>query len=835
MTTSMISKIFNILVLAVLICILCVSPVLGQDKLGNETPPLLGGGNDTPPIEIQPTPTPDVQEKPVISTPELPISVAYNEDIPIAKRVVDPVLITNIRDLGMNPGKVMLVEDYTVEHPTAQKYQAIDSGQMLAAISTLPRIAPNGQPIVAQWAHFTYSGSDWTALNNLFTAEVQGTEIKAEFGDQRCWWNPELYLDGQRIYPVNISATLVDDKYNPNYHSNILAWDYGICVRELRLIEGSMYEKWVFKSNPGGQVIVKHRQGGSLKIGIGEMADSRGQAISIEVQQNDWEIVNKDIFNLPYITYPLYLSATLTFNMSTAVLAGELGYDIGWVDSAIWSTIKGHVGNYISTSSTVAGVVQYYPYPQTPDLWKKAGSSAYIIDTSSLNDAITITSATFSLFGLNKSNLGSDGNISMKIYSTTTGSNNYLASSDYELRGSTAYTDAMIHYNAWSTTGYNTWTMNAAGLAAISKTGYTKIAVRDVDHDVAGNAPTWYDVFSLTDCEAYMPPQGTGYEPQLVVTYTPSTPVIATASDSSVSMTSARLNSQVTDDGGELCAVRFGYGNVTQTAVNFESYTTKSAWSAYAYATGNTPYLDVSSLTPNMVYYYRAQIKNTTGNHTSVTEETFTTLASLQPPTNLVGVPSSTSVLMTFAKGYGAENTVIRYAFTTYPGNSTAGSLAGNTTGTTVTHSGLTGGQTVYYSAYSTTSAGNTSTTATYLAITTLLASVADPVDSSTSMPEGFSQTTDATVFSKLPGYGGVNEWADAVSIPRASVWLWLQFLILAGVTLAIALVGGATLGIVAGLACGIGFVVIGGIPSGYLMILGLFAVAFGLFKWRTS
>jgi hypothetical protein len=89
------------------------------------------------------------------------------------------------------------------------------------------------------------------------------------------------------------------------------------------------------------------------------------------------------------------------------------------------------------------------------------------------------------------------------------------------------------------------------------------------------------------------------------------------------------LNSNVTDDGGDtVCQVRYGYGQTTQLAADFESYTTKSAW-VDGYHIGNPAPLPVTGLALNTVYYYRAQVKNTVGTATS-DEAFFTTAAYTQ-------------------------------------------------------------------------------------------------------------------------------------------------------------------------------------------------------------
>lgn len=107
-------------------------------------------------------------------------------------------------------------------------------------------------------------------------------------------------------------------------------------------------------------------------------------------------------------------------------------------------------------------------------------------DTSSMGAGATATAGTAQLYGVNKAdNLGG----LIGLVSSTPASNTTLAAGDYDGLGSTRYaTD--IDIGAFSTSGYNSWTLNATGLAAVVADGITNLGWRE-DHDADNSEPTW--------------------------------------------------------------------------------------------------------------------------------------------------------------------------------------------------------------------------------------------------------------------------------------------------------------------------------------------------------
>ncbi len=145
----------------------------------------------------------------------------------------------------------------------------------------------------------------------------------------------------------------------------------------------------------------------------------------------------------------------------------------------------------------------------------------WTVDTSSIGDADVISSATFSLYGIAKSNgLGSPD---LHIAGATPASDNNLVTGDYGQVQTTSY--GSVTYAGYSTTGYNDITLNATGIAAVSKTGVTKFSGQtswDLNNSFTGSWSS--SAASYFQCR-FADQTGTTNDPKLVVIY--STPATA--------------------------------------------------------------------------------------------------------------------------------------------------------------------------------------------------------------------------------------------------------------------------------------------------------------------
>lgn len=112
----------------------------------------------------------------------------------------------------------------------------------------------------------------------------------------------------------------------------------------------------------------------------------------------------------------------------------------------------------------------------------------FLFDTSSLTSSANIISSTLSLYvTITNNNLG--GSASFSLVQSTPASNTALANSDYGNVGSTLQATSLT-VSSLLTSAYNSFTLNAAGLSNISKTGITKFGTR-MESDRSGSGLTW--------------------------------------------------------------------------------------------------------------------------------------------------------------------------------------------------------------------------------------------------------------------------------------------------------------------------------------------------------
>lgn len=156
------------------------------------------------------------------------------------------------------------------------------------------------------------------------------------------------------------------------------------------------------------------------------------------------------------------------------------------------------------------------------DKWLKLTRSILLFDTSSLPSGCVITRAVLSLYiSLKEDPASNKPNIN--VYSSAPASNTALVAGDYNSLGSVAYSDNPLDYDDVIEDAYNDLILNAAGRGAVSKTGITKLGLRNAKHDVANVAPTWYDpypdILYAGDTGFDLDSADQVYKPKLTITY----------------------------------------------------------------------------------------------------------------------------------------------------------------------------------------------------------------------------------------------------------------------------------------------------------------------------
>lgn len=222
---------------------------------------------------------------------------------------------------------------------------------------------------------------------------------------------------------------------------------------------------------------------------------------------------------------PLLALTTTDFfpdpNPETTSVDGYAARFLGVGSGEAWSSIRTNAGNLSADSSTDDYYVEIGSDSGSPN-WRILWRAIFLFDTSSLDNAAVISAATLGLRGTFKSD---DCAITpnLNIYDATPASNTAIANGDYNQTGGSSPTAlaTAISYASYSTSGYNTFTLNASGIAAISLTGVSKFSARNANYDAAASAPTHPGSAQTSILQGnFADNSGTSSDPKLSVTYT---------------------------------------------------------------------------------------------------------------------------------------------------------------------------------------------------------------------------------------------------------------------------------------------------------------------------
>jgi hypothetical protein len=441
------------------------------------------------------------------------------------KIVTDSVLLSALSKQGIDKDYVELTQDYGKpvkgeSSPCAKFYRDLKSDKRFMVISQLPMVDADGLIVEVGW---NYEKGIYTSKNNLFSATVDGTQVTLIVKNDQpdgtkagatLTTSPQLYLDGVEQKAGDVTLLAIDP-VNSNYANNTLEWDYGICKRRVRVVEGRIHGYWIFTTNPKVDVRIRYNQSGDFSLKLGQFKVSP-----------DEEFIPASVFNSPEASYPLVISDSATFYPDAHPETSSVDGIVGRQNvSETWSNLRAGAGNDCGDNGSPYWSICFRP-AATSNQWWDIYRSILLFNTSGLPDDATITAATLSVYGFGKADPSSNSP-STAVYSSNPASNTALQNSDYVTLGTTAFSNS-ISYASYSTSGYNDYTLNSSGIAAISLTGISKFGLR-TNYDAAGTSPTWASGQPETYVSLYFAEQGTGYKPKLVVTYTPS----ATAKTSS--------------------------------------------------------------------------------------------------------------------------------------------------------------------------------------------------------------------------------------------------------------------------------------------------------------
>lgn len=216
-------------------------------------------------------------------------------------------------------------------------------------------------------------------------------------------------------------------------------------------------------------------------------------------------------------------TATLSFNGATGGSSGQITV----YPNGANGNVRFAVGSNTSWAAVRALSSSDPPtYPTNETVFQGENSegtyiisrNGYVFDTSSIPDGATITSAVFSVYS-SASGDGSEttnpANGSLVAY--TPSSDTAPVAADYQQFGTTKLCDTDVTSATFrGAGGYHSWTLNATGLAAINKTGNTRLGIRPSNDFSDSTAPTARS-YALGDFAAQT---GTSQDPKLVVDYT---------------------------------------------------------------------------------------------------------------------------------------------------------------------------------------------------------------------------------------------------------------------------------------------------------------------------
>lgn len=209
------------------------------------------------------------------------------------------------------------------------------------------------------------------------------------------------------------------------------------------------------------------------------------------------------------MTVSTFYSAVGTGGDSVDGTVGRLNVD------ETFSNIRGGAGTFVTESSTVIWGAMIRA-STTTNQFDRMVRSIFTFPTSSLPDDDVIDSAVFSIidFG-DSSGLGSN---EIGIVASTPASDNALVVADYSQLGTTDFA-TRISNASWTGQTYKDFTLNASGLANISKTGVSKFGTRlgwDIDNSFGG---IWASGATTTFDTKFADTTGTASDPKLVVTH----------------------------------------------------------------------------------------------------------------------------------------------------------------------------------------------------------------------------------------------------------------------------------------------------------------------------
>ncbi len=709
-------------------------------------------------------------------------------------------------------GKEVRVADNATAHYTGNKRINPQTGkweyEFVQTITPVPT-AVNGRDIDTSW--YLDENGVYSSGNNLFSAKVVGETVTVTHKGESYTYTPSLSLGTSKDIAPTPMSLITQDKKNKDWHyaMNTLTWQYPNFTRNLRIMEGSISETYIFDKDPGKDVtidVIKQKTAGFIWEQTPTAVDKDNKAVKLTVDANKITLSKDD---LAKASYPLEIDPTSTFTPSVDGSVRFLLFGASWATMHDW----GAGSDVDSNSNSMFIWLESYSSANT---YSKLYRDNLSFDTSSIPVAANITYANLALYGWYSSNSWIGFTPGINIYSWTPNTPGSLVLADYALDGTTAYSTQIL-FSSFNTAGYNNFILNATGISGITKGGLSSFSVRESVKDAPNVEPAWESlkavVFGIVTSEG-----GSSQWPILTVTYYASAiPTVTTNDATFVGQTNATLNGYLNSGNGEDTPWSFYYGTTSGL------YNKWTGWQSPNVTDGNTFNYQQTGLSVSQQYYYIASAYNSVGSSNG-TEKSFTTSSTLQPPTNFSATDRNDTIIdLTFTTALGVTNTYIRHKIGSYPADQTDGILSFNGTGGSASVSGLEPGTPYFFKAWGyDISSGNFSASYdTDIATTTGNITIRSIVDtrSGSSANWFLNPSTDTVDGAEALSYPSsvVNATYDSMSllgwdIPKWGYWAYMY---LAGAAMMgtfflvrtkslLWTIGGVTIGFMAGVFAGI-------------------------------
>jgi len=216
------------------------------------------------------------------------------------------------------------------------------------------------------------------------------------------------------------------DPINDNYLFNTLEWDYEVCKRRLRIIEGRIHERWVFDEKPHGEVRIKHNQQGDFRIKLGRGRDANGIELPLVVEDDNTEVL-ADLAGVCPITIGGELTVYPDADPETNTVDGYVTRLL--TTTMTWSELRDGAGTGSNDSweNIYLSRVRCSGYE---DEFLQLHRSIFLFDTSSLGSGAQLDYSTFSVYGYDSRNDFAH-EIYIRAYVSDPDSNDELVDADY--------------------------------------------------------------------------------------------------------------------------------------------------------------------------------------------------------------------------------------------------------------------------------------------------------------------------------------------------------------------------------------------------------------------